>query len=211
MGEYVIRPLGVDTWKAFAGLAERHNGVWGGCWCTWFHGQPDLRICEGPDGRHHALSHRKCAGEGRTVEDNRALKERLVNEGRAHAALVFDGDIAVAWCEYGSPEELPNIYHRKEYEASLDRLPDYRITCLFVDRNYRRQGVAAVAVRGALDLIAQSGGGVVEAYPQDTPGKKVSASFLYNGTRSLFEQAGFSYNRAKGIKNCVMAKTVPPG
>ena len=208
MSEYTVRPLRPDTWEAFASLAERHNGVWGGCWCTWFHGKPDLRICEGPDGRHHALSHRTCAAKGQVVEGNRALKERLVTEGKAHAALVFDGAVAVAWCEYGSPEELPNIYHRKEYEAGLDRLPDYRLTCFFVDRDYRRKGVAAVALRGALDLIAQAGGGVVEAYPQDTPGKKVSASFLYSVTRSMFEQAGFRYDRPKGMKNCVMSKKV---
>ena len=112
---------------------------------------------------------------------------------------------------YGTPEELPNIYHRKQYEAGLDRLPDYRLTCFFVDRNYRRTGVAAVALRGSLQLIAQAGSGVVEAYPPDTPGKKVSASFLYNGTRSLFARAGFSYDRRKGMNNCVMSKTVPPG
>jgi hypothetical protein len=35
-------------------------------------------------------------------EDNRALKERLVREGRARVALVVDGDAAVAWCQYGS-------------------------------------------------------------------------------------------------------------
>jgi GNAT superfamily N-acetyltransferase len=115
-----------------------------------------------------------------------AYKERLVREGKAHAAVVFDSDVAVAWCEYGSPEELPNIYHRKEYNAGLDKAPDYRLTCFFVDRNYRRKGVAAVALRGALDLIAKAGGGVVEAYPQDTLGKRTSGSFLYNGTRSLF-------------------------
>ncbi len=211
MTEYSIRPLAADTWDAFASLAERHNGVWGGCWCTWFHARPDLRICEGPDGRHHAKSHRSCADKGYAVENNRALKERLVREGRAHAALVFDGAVAVAWCEYGSPAELPNIYHRKEYEAGLDRQPDYRITCFFVDRDYRRKGVAAAALRGALDLIAQAGGGVVEAYPQDTPGQKTSASFLYSATRSTFERAGFSYDRPKGIKNCVMSKTVAPG
>jgi hypothetical protein len=34
---YSIKPLGPDTWEAFAQLAEKHNGVWGGCWCTWFH------------------------------------------------------------------------------------------------------------------------------------------------------------------------------
>jgi hypothetical protein len=74
----------------------------------------------------------------------------------------------------------------------------------FVDRNYRRKGVAAVALQGALELIAQAGSGVVEAYPHDTQGKKTSASFLYNGTRNLFEKAGFSYERTKGTKNCVI-------
>jgi hypothetical protein len=39
----------------------------------------------------------------------------------------------------------------------------------------------------------------------------VSASFLYNGTRSLFEQAGFSFDRPKGKYHCVMSKTVPRG
>lgn len=90
----------------------------------------------------------------------------------------------------------------------MERLPDFRITCFFVDRRYRRTGVAAVALRGALDLIAQAGGGLVEAYPQDTHGTKVSASFLYNGTRNLFEHAGFEYDRPKGKSHCVMRKTV---
>ena len=184
VGGYVVKPLGPDTWDAFAQLAERHNGVWGGCWCTWF----------------HTMHAEKTYHD----QDNRALKERLVGEGRAHAALVFDGDAAVAWCQYGSPGELPNIYHRKEYEASLDRLPDYRLTCFFVDKKYRRQGMAGVALQGALELIAQAGGGTVEAYPQQTEGERVSASFLYSATRSLFEQAGFSYIRPKGKKHCVM-------
>jgi len=36
-----------------------------------------------------------------------------------------------------------------------------------------------------------------------------SGSFLYNGTRSLFEKAGFSYERSKE-NHCVMRKTVSP-
>ena len=188
MSEFMIRPLSSATWGAFADLAEAHNGVWGGCWCTWFHPA--------------------CAEKGVNPEGNRAYKERLVHEGKAHAALVFDGDMAIAWCEYGSPDELPNIYHLKEYNAVLDGTPDYRITCFFVHRNYRRKGVAAAALRGALDLIAKAGDGVVEGYPQDTLGKKISASFLYNGTRSLFEQAGFSYERSKGKSHCVMRRIV---
>ena len=34
---YAIRPPEADTWDDFARLAEKHNGVWGGCWCIWFH------------------------------------------------------------------------------------------------------------------------------------------------------------------------------
>jgi GNAT superfamily N-acetyltransferase len=188
MSKYAIEPLGAATWDAFAQLAERHNGVWNGCWCTWF---------------HPASAEKRVSPEG-----NRAFKQRLVLEGKAHAALVFDGDVAVGWCQFGSPAELPSIYHLKEYNAGLDKAPDYRLTCFFVDRNYRRKGVAAVALRGALDLIAKAGGGVVEAYPQDTQGKRTSGSFLYNGTRSLFEKAGFSHDRPKGNNHCVMRKTV---
>ena len=124
---------------------------------------------------------------------------------------MFDGEEAVAWCEYGPPAELPNIHHRKEYLATLDLMPDYRLTCFFVDRRYRRKGLATVALRGAVDLIAQAGGGVVEGYPHDIPpGKKMSASFLYNVTRTLYEREGFIYIRPKGQGNCVMRRTVAP-
>lgn len=51
---------------------------------------------------------------------------------------------------------------------------------------------------------------MVEAYPRDTAGEKISASFLYNGTRSMFEGAGFRYDRPKGKFNCVMITTVSP-
>ena len=192
MSEYLVRPLGPDTWEAFARLAGRHNGVWNGCWCTWFHASVAER-----------------GGKERTSESNRALKQRRVNQGRAHAALVFDGAEAVAWCQYGTPAELPNIKHRKEYQAAFDRLPDYRLTCFFVDKKYRRQGMAGVALQGALQLIAAAGGGVVEAYPQDTGGQQVSASFLYSVTRSLFEQAGFRYVRHQGKNHCVMRILIP--
>ena len=89
-------------------------------------------------------------------------------------------------------------------------MPDYRLTCIFVDRDHRRQGVTEVAIRGALDMIAEAGGGVVEGYPHEKPTKKVSSSFLYNATRPVYERMGFEYVRPKGLKNCVMRTTVAP-
>jgi hypothetical protein len=188
----MIKPLSTETWDAFARLCEKHNGMgFGQCWCTWFHPR------------------RKDLGLDAEVEAGRPYKEFLVREGRSHAALVFDGGVAIGWCQYGPPAELPSIFHKKEYEAGLESPPDYRLTCIFVDRDHRHEGVAAVAVQGALDLIAQAGGGVVEAYPQDTAGKKISASFLYSATRGTFEKAGFDYERPKGKNHCVMRKTIP--
>lgn len=189
---YRIEPLSRTNWAAFADLAEKHNGVWGGCWCVWFHCYPDP-----PE--------RKELG-------NREFKKQLVEQDLAHAALVFDGDVAIAWAEYGPVAELQNIHHRKEWEKTVQQVPDYRITCLFVDRDHRRKGVAAIAVRGALALIAAAGGGLVESYPHDlVPGKKTSSSFLYNATRTMYEELGFHYERPKGKGNCVMTTVISAG
>ena len=79
--------------------------------------------------------------------------------GQDEFALVMDGDEAIAWCEYGSPAELPGIYHRRQYDAGETNPAPWRITCFFVDRDHRRSGVARVALDGALALIAQAGGG----------------------------------------------------
>jgi GNAT superfamily N-acetyltransferase len=189
MTEHVIKPLTLETWDAYARLIEKHNGVWGGCWCTWFHDDtPDMpkKDSTGYDWKH-----------------------RMVELGIAHAALVFDGDDVVGWAEYGSPAELPRIYHRKEYLAVVPEPSPYRITCFFVDRNHRRSGVSREALRGALELIAANGGGSVEGYPNDVPeGKKISASFLFSSTRALFEEAGFVYIRPLGTSRCVMRRTV---
>ena len=174
MSDYIVKALAPDTWDAFVGLAERHNGIFGGCFCTWFHTMHSEKTFD--------------------AADNRALKKRLVEEGRAHAALVFDGDQAIAWCQYGPPGELPNIYHRKQYEEELDRLPDYRITCLFVDKRYRRKGVTAVALHGALDLIAQAGGGEVEGYPMTPKARGCRCSTTGRG-RSSSAPASTTFGR----------------
>jgi GNAT superfamily N-acetyltransferase len=188
--DYSIQPLTAETWDAFAGLVERHNGIFGGCWCIWFHPE--------------------CAERGQTAEGNRALKKRLVEAGQAHAALVMLGDEAIAWAEYGTPAELPTIHHSKQYLAEADVIPDYRVTCIFVDKRYRREGYAKVALAGALDLIAAQGGGLVEGYPHEIGEKKMNNSFVYNGTRTMYEEAGFGFVRPKGMKNTVMRRTVEP-
>ncbi len=152
--------------------------------------------------------HSEGIGKGKTVAQNRSEKECRVREGRAHAALVYDGAEAVGWCQFGPTEELPRIKHKRAYLEGLAELPDWRITCFFVDKAYRGKGVAAAALEGALREIARLGGGKVESYPEDATGRAVSASFLHNGTVAMFEQQGFRRERQLGKNHWVVTKVV---
>jgi GNAT superfamily N-acetyltransferase len=188
MTGYSVKPLDETTWPDFARLVEKHNGVWGGCWCMAFH----------PEG----------VGRGRTAAQNRSDKERRVREGRAHAALVYDGSTVVGWCQFGPPDELPRVKNRRAYLEGLTDLPDWRITCFFIDRDYRGKGVAAAALEGTLHEIARLGGGTVESYPEDAAGRSVSSSFLHNGTLAMFERQGFRRDRRLGKNHWVVTKVV---
>jgi len=185
MSGYTVAPLSEATWSDFAALVERHKGIWGGCWCLAFH-------AEGKDPGPH----------------RRARKEERVRQGEAHAALVFAGAACVGWCQFGTPAELPRIKHLRVYSEGAGPPPDWRITCFFVDREHRGQGVASTALAGALSEIERLGGGLVESYPEDTSDRKVSSSFLYNSRLAMFEHQGFKRVRQLGKNHWVVAKHV---
>jgi ribosomal protein S18 acetylase RimI-like enzyme len=185
MPAFSVKPLSPTSWPDFAALVERHNGVWGGCWCLEFH----------PEGKERG-------------PDRRAKKECRIREGTAHAALVYDGNRCVGWCQFGSPDELPRIKRQAAYRERLAASPDWRITCFFVDKDYRGRGVAAIALKGALHEISRLGGGTVESYPEDVDGRSVSASFLHNASIALFEKVGFARDRQIGKNHWVVMKRV---
>jgi hypothetical protein len=72
----------------------------------------------------------------------------------------------------------------------------------------RGMGVADAALDGALQEIARLGGGRVESYPEDTSGRKVSGSFLYNATVALFERHGFERERQIGKHHWVVSRFI---
>jgi len=188
MDGFIVKALDAATWPDFARLAEKHNGVWGGCWCMAFH-------VEG-------------VGRGKTAAQNRAEKEARVRDDRAHAALVYDGPDCVGWCQFGPTDELPRIKRQRAYREGPVEPPDWRITCFFVDRDHRGRGVASAALAGALREIARLGGGVVESYPEAVDGRSVSGSFLHNATVAMFESHGFERSRPLGKHHWLVRKVV---
>jgi hypothetical protein len=144
---YIVKALDVTMWPAFAELVERTDGVLGGCWCMGFH----------PEG----------VGKGTTPVVNRQRKLDRVRAGTARAALVFDGEDCVGWCQFGPSDELPRIKSRAAYERGVTNPPDWRIACCFVGKGHRRRGASVAALSGAINLIAGLGGGTIEGYPED--------------------------------------------
>jgi ribosomal protein S18 acetylase RimI-like enzyme len=138
---FTVADLGASTWDAFAELVERNHGIFGGCWCIGWH-----------------LTSRD------QHSDYRSAKAERVRAGNAHAALVFDEDgLAQGWCQYGSPQELRSIKNRRSHDEGMPPPPDWRIACIFVDKRHRGQGIARIALGGALERIAQHDGELVEA------------------------------------------------
>jgi GNAT superfamily N-acetyltransferase len=185
-----VKPLDASTWPDFVELVERHNGVWGGCWCMAFH-------AEG-------------VGKGRTAAQNRSIKQQRVQEGRAHAALVYDAAACVGWCQFGPADELPRVKNLRAYAKGLTAAPDWRITCFFIDRRRRGRGVASAALDGALAQIARLGGGVVESYPSDMPDAKLASGFGFNTNVAMFERHGFARVRLIAQNRWVVARRVEP-
>ncbi len=184
--QYTVGPLEAATWDAFADLVERNNGIYGGCWCIGHHVEYQ-----------------------RGVSDPRTLKEELVRAGRAHAALVFDDGIAQGWCQYGGTEEL-DLKHGREYRKDPPPEARWRITCIFVDKRHRGQGIARAALEGALAEIAAAGGGLVEAISETTKGREAQGRFLFSGTVELFEELGFARIRQVGKHAWIVSRMIEP-
>ncbi len=185
---YTTRPLTTETWPDFAALVEANNGVWGGCWCMGFH----------PEGL-----------DRESAEANRDHKHALVRRGEVHQVLVYDGDECVGWCQYGTPAELPRIQNPKAYDKDLDALPDWRIGCIFTGKGHRRAGVARAAVSGVLAAIAEAGGGLVEAYPEQVEDRKPQqGAYFHTGPESLFAELGFERDRRIAKWRWVMRRRV---
>ncbi len=158
--------LSKATWPDFERLFASNGGVWGGCWCAYFQKTGSF--------------------DPKAYARNKATKEALTREGRAHGTIVYCGKDPVGWCEFGPMEELPRIDGKRGYKPTAPE--PWRITCIFVAPGHRKSGLAKVAVQESVKAMRRLKAEVIEAYPVE--GGR-SASLLWSGTPSLFEGAGF--------------------
>ena len=170
-----IRPLTPDLWPALEDLFGRNGGC-NGCWCMY--------------GRTGS-AYRK-----RPRERNRAAFREVVKRGPPPGLLAFDGDRAVGWCQLTPRDAVPWL-DREWRLRRVDDVPVWSLTCFYVRKGYRRQGVTSALIRAALKAAKRARAPTLEAYPVD---KEVTASASGTGIASTFARAGFK----------TVARRVPP-
>jgi GNAT superfamily N-acetyltransferase len=163
--------LSPETWGDFEKFFDRYRGC-AGCWCTY-------HLCS------------LTQFNQMRPEERKAFHKDLVFNGQASGILVSDNGEPAAWCQFGPAERYPHFDRKRTYRALAippDLSPQWRISCFFVDRSHRRQGLSGLALHAALDWIHNHGGGIVEAFP------RVLADFgipKYTGSVPMFEKEGF--------------------
>lgn len=113
------------------------------------------------------------------------------------------------WCQYGRPDGLV-LKHRRAYEQDPPPAADWRITCIFVDKRHRGQGIARAALEGALQQIAAAGGELVEVISEVTAGREAQGRLLSTATVELLEDLGFTRIRQVGKHAWLVSRTVDP-
>lgn len=142
---------------------------------------------------------------------NQRDKKALVQDGKSHAILVYSGETPIGWCQYGIREELPRIDAGRGYKKIGPPKEDaklWRITCFFVDREYRNKGVSKFALKAALKSIRDHGGGIVEAYPVVSKKMAATPEWRWFGTPGMFEREGFKQIGPLGNTWMLMRKTI---
>lgn len=164
----VVRPLVPALWPALEDLFGP-NGACGGCWCMYW------RIGS--------------AYRQRPSESNKSAFRAIVRRGPPPGFLAFAGEQAVGWCQVTPRAALPGLA-RAPWLKPVDDSPVWSISCFYVRRGYRRQGVTAALIAAALGAAKRAKAPALEAYPVDTSQTK-SGSGMYTGKASTFARLGF--------------------
>jgi GNAT superfamily N-acetyltransferase len=122
-------------------------------------------------------------------EGNRKAFRKLVRSGAEAGVLAYADGEPVGWCAVAPREQYPRLNHSRILKP-VDDQPVWSVTCFFIARGFRHQGLSTELLKAAMDFARARGARIIEGYPHDT--KKATADvFVYTGLVSAFRRAGF--------------------
>lgn len=122
--------------------------------------------------------------------NKRALR-KIVNAGNQPGIIAYIGRQPIGWCAV-APRSQYVALERSRILKAVDDQEVWSISCLFVEKKHRRQGLSSNLLRAAADFAAKQGARIIEGYPTEPTNQKTPDPFLWHGVASAFLAAGFT-------------------
>jgi GNAT superfamily N-acetyltransferase len=165
-----VHPATAERWPDVEALLGEGT-VSRRCWCMWW--------------RLPRSQYRAQKGQA-----NQAAFQAIVSSGEVPGLLAYRDGQPIAWCALAPRESYPAL-ERSRTLKRIDDEPVWSITCLFVAKPFRGQGVTLDLLRAAVDYAQEQGATIVEGYPFEPQEARVPEIFGATGLVSAFRRVGF--------------------
>jgi GNAT superfamily N-acetyltransferase len=185
------RPLTPETWSDLEALFALPGGtIVRGCWCMYYRLTGPVSVSAAAGVEHKA---QLCG---------------LVDSGVRPGLVGYADGRPAGWISLGPREDYLKL-RRSRVMKPVDDAEVWSIVCTFVAREFRGQGLQHRLVGAALDFARDNGVRLVEAYPVDKP-ERSHDDFMFFGSRSLYERAGFTEVVRRSPTRVVMRRRLRP-
>jgi len=142
-----------------------------GCWCMYYRKSGTVSI------------------SAKGGADNKRQLCELVNAGVVPGLVGYVDDAPAGWISLGPREDYAKL-RRSRIMKLVDNIDVWAVVCTYVAKRYRGQGGQHQLLEAAIRHAQQQGVRLLEAYPVDKPDRSHD-DFMFFGSRSLYERAGF--------------------
>lgn len=122
---------------------------------------------------------------------NRESFKKLVQQEKPLGIIALHNEVAIGWCSISPKPSLVRLSRSRLFKNLKNIEHTWSITCLFVRKEYRNQGLSVKLISAACDYVFKKGAIRVESYPILPRKKHMPAVFAYVGFESSFRKAGF--------------------
>jgi GNAT superfamily N-acetyltransferase len=189
-----VAPLSAERWDDLVALFGP-KGAYGGCWCMFFR-RPKPAWSAG------------CRENGR---GNRQALLALAKAGPAPGLLAYVGKEVAGWCALAPRLDYVRLATSRTLQpadpATAADHAVWAVTCFYVARAHRGQGVTVALLDAAAKFARRHGAHALEGYPND-PKARWPDAFAYHGTVSAFRKAGFAEVRRVSPTRAIMSRAL---
>ena len=188
---FQTRPLTPDTWHDLEELFGLPGGsIVRSCWCMAYRRTGNTTVPEAVGG---TAKEQLCS---------------LVDAGVVPGLVGYVDDEPAGWVSLGPREEYLKL-QRSPVMKPVDDAEVWSVVCFYVAKPWRGQGLQHRLLAAAVDHARDHGVSTLEAYPVDKE-ERSHDDFMFFGSRSLFEKAGFREVVRRSPTRVVMRRALRP-